>query len=973
MIKEIQYGGYATEPSDYECSEGQLCLSLNLISEDQQLKPLFQPATLCELPSGYVVMCKHHVTKPEDYFIVYDPAGKRLWSLALSPSQGGGGLTEIHCFGQAEVTKVQPVGNTLVVLATDGVHYILWSGDAGTGGGYVYLGQKIPELKVRFGLDVSLTCFPKDRQVGEATFVQADRAEVSGFISGSENVVPFWSDEGAWIPPKDAGDRDSWRGSWSFSLEGVKDLPTMSSVTGRWTDFALGNVNRLIAERMKEEEFVFPFFVRWAYELHDGSHVMHSDPVLLIPGSKYPFFAMDGDHGFEMQDVGNDNRDFRFRGRAYGFAGRLMAEIINGDNGATIDALGRWKDIVRGIDIFVSAPIYTYDQSGKVYGWTNMDDEGAWDDFFTHGRTDWPGHTDYCQHRFDDIFRLWNAASAPDREDRYYRAYDNSHPLPDYILTMPEKTAEDILRSVESAAFYKVASYKLDDESLRYMQAGARRVTINEGVLESLLARETLEGDYHSRDLITAKGVFAYNSRVNLSGIKRSLHAPLSAAVAWPKDESAVRSWTLIIEYKDGGQRRVLASEAGANGCAMPRYLFYGDRRASTVWLTCADGGTTHRWRLPLTEHPLLEGAYWWGGLGAVISESEMAAGEEIPTVSDAPVDEANKVYTSMADDPFVFPLNGINTVGTGEVLGICAAVKALSQGQFGAFPLYAFCTDGVWALKVNGEGLYSAEQPVTMDVCINAGSITQLDETVLFASARGIMQLSGSTAICLTDGIAGERPFDVTTLPGMTTLHGMLGHGMDGCIPVRGFLGFLKGCRMVYDYVHQRVVVFNAETVSADGEEVQAYTYAYVYSLKSRRWGMMYSRLKSAVNAYPDAVAMTTDDRVVSFDGTDEAVSRGLMVTRPLKLDAPDVLKTVRTVIQRGRFSRGDVASVLWGSRDLERWFAVWSSKDHYMRYFSGTPYKYFRIGSVTELREGQSVFGASVDYVTRGTDQVR
>lgn len=43
MIKDIKYNGYTAQPSDYECSDGQLATSLNLISEDSQLKPLLQP------------------------------------------------------------------------------------------------------------------------------------------------------------------------------------------------------------------------------------------------------------------------------------------------------------------------------------------------------------------------------------------------------------------------------------------------------------------------------------------------------------------------------------------------------------------------------------------------------------------------------------------------------------------------------------------------------------------------------------------------------------------------------------------------------------------------------------------------------------------------------------------------------------------------------------------------------------------
>ena len=35
MIKDIKYNGYTSQPSDYECSDGQLATSLNLISEDR--------------------------------------------------------------------------------------------------------------------------------------------------------------------------------------------------------------------------------------------------------------------------------------------------------------------------------------------------------------------------------------------------------------------------------------------------------------------------------------------------------------------------------------------------------------------------------------------------------------------------------------------------------------------------------------------------------------------------------------------------------------------------------------------------------------------------------------------------------------------------------------------------------------------------------------------------------------------------
>jgi hypothetical protein len=200
-----------------------------------------------------------------------------------------------------------------------------------------------------------------------------------------------------------------------------------------------------------------------------------------------------------------------------------------------------------------------------------------------------------------------------------------------------------------------------------------------------------------------------------------------------------------------------------------------------------------------------------------------------------------------------------------------------------------------------------------------------------------------------------------------------MLGHSTDTCLPVKPFLDFIAGCRMIYDYVHQRVFFFNPATETINGVTKQLYTYAYVYSLKTKLWGMTFSNIQDTINSYPDALAVTHDNMVVSYSTIDKESQKGMYITRPLKIDAPDVHKTISALIQRGHFQRGDVATMLWGSRDLYSWHLVWSSKDHYLRGFRGTPYKYFRIGGVCTLTDGKSIFGASVNYEPRHNNQLR
>ena len=71
--------------------------------------------------------------------------------------------------------------------------------------------------------------------------------------------------------------------------------------------------------------------------------------------------------------------------------------------------------------------------------------------------------------------------------------------------------------------------------------------------------------------------------------------------------------------------------------------------------------------------------------------------------------------------------------------------------------------------------------------------------------------------------------------------------------------------------------------------------------------------------------------------------------------------------------FLPGSQVDLGGGSRNLDDWFAVASSTDHYLRGFRGTPYKYFRIALVCDLERGESLSGASVEFDLRENDQLR
>lgn len=144
---------------------------------------------------------------------------------------------------------------------------------------------------------------------------------------------------------------------------------------------------------------------------------------------------------------------------------------------------------------------------------------------------------------------------------------------------------------------------------------------------------------------------------------------------------------------------------------------------------------------------------------------------------------------------------------------------------------------------------------------------------------------------------------------------------------------------------------------------------------MDSKQWGMMHSNIMSGLNSYPDALAMTSDNDLVNFSQPDNTIEpiTALAVTRPFKIDDPNMFKTIDTIIQRGYFKSSHVSQVLYGSNDLFNWHAVWSSTDKYMRGFHGTPYKAFRLVLICKLDKSESLLGFTVQFPPRMLNKPR
>lgn len=958
MITDIKYSGYTAQPSDYECPDGDLAVAINLVPEDGCIKSIHAPVRVINMASDEYKIIYIHKSSTYTHYILYHLGTKYLYWVDSSEIVNSVMPASLHVMTSQPVILsrriISSMGNLLIVSSGLGLSYFIWDVNS-----YRELPEN-PFLSLEFGLQ------------------QASIKRVS-----------------------DMADIET---------------PTERSTTGarRFSNTALENITTALyghilssqSDYVKSGWFLMPFFVRYAFRLFDDSYIWQSAPVLLFPTLAPPKVEYESDYD---QAYLTETTKFKF---GYNLElSKLAFRIVDKRD----ESYRAWEPLIRSIDVFVSAPIYTWDQSAKLKqsfstSWgqlasqlyrnpsangttaSNEEDSSASATDSRSGSSPSgnvrPPHngggtdnTGFSELESDDFFLGHNGNLAANYGFRDVIGNKNDSTSV-YAIPRNENFHKQI---VSNANFYKIATLPFNEISF---SDNFRLLNLDNADLTNLQTRETLPDDYQSHCKLQGSALYVYNSRLNVGCVDLTPPIPypfrsLAPAVfEKPSAETLIGVRVRVWLKKNGVIYTVSNPDNTGNPDSdplavysnqyliestkdhFPRWVYYPDANAYKMQIQFSNGES---YTIPLTPHDFLNGAYYYGSFNVDPRppiDTEDSALTEYEQKASLIIPRHNAIYTSEVNNPLYFPILGINTVGDGRIIGLCSAAKALSQGQFGQFPLYAFTDEGVWAMELNTTGFYSARQPITRDVCINPDAITQIDSSALFPTHRGIMMISGSVTQSISDIINAQFPFDLRSLPLMQRLHDSLNHDptIDRCLPLLPFTDFLTTCRMVYDYVHQRIIVYNP-----------AVTYAYVYSLKSGAWGMIYSDIADNVNSYPNALIIDSHGNLADFSLSDDSDVASLLVTRPLKLDAADVLKTVDTIIQRGNFSKGHVQSVLYGSRDLTNWHLVWSSRDHYLRGFRGTPYKYFRIALLCNLAANESIYGCTVQYQPRLTNQPR
>lgn len=893
--KDIRFSGLDNATSDYDAPDGALQLSANIIYHDNALRPIAAPSTVMTLDGDFdwrvLAVFRPQAWSDGDprHYIVLNQSNRSLACVHHGDSFSHNYFTSFPT--STIVRSAVIVGNTLVVLTSDGIYYYLWDNS-----NFKMLGSSLPDIPIGFWL--------------------------KGHCSISAYSSPLNYPSGAQNTPTASDFDDNTRISVSNTV--------------------MAAVNKFVADNSTNAgRFIFPFKIRYALRLYDGTLTRHSAPVLMRPAlGNNPLAFTQTDS--QLHPGSNCY--------VLGVSTQLCYDIL-GNLASLRSDLNRWRDIVKSIDIFISAPLFTYDQSGDVRRFAAPADivlpvsTCAPDSGSDTARCFRP-----CSDIYDDNYTL-------DSGRLYFK--------------LPAFDDQQIADRLHSAPLYLLKSIPIDTLIDSDNLQPSHDIEIPDDYLPAIVAREVMTDDFNSRDTIIADYAFSYNQRLNLANLsRRILPTPDIRTFAQLIDGSPAYYARAYLYIRRDGRNTILRS---------PEVLIGNDFSIPYIFHHCADlyrilivrrhyssnpDTTPLEWcDISLSPDDFLNGASYLAGIDDSrlhFNSSASSPSGGIPADDDidpyAVADLSNRIFLSDVNNPFFFSPSAICSVGTGKILAISSAARPLSEGQFGQFPLYAFTSEGIWALEVSAQGAYSARQPIARDIVLSSDSVTQIDSAVLFASSQGIMMISGSQVRCISDPLKSDWPLDLSSLPGFDKLSDIQ--------PIP-FSLFLADVRIIYDYSGSRIIAFNP-----------AYNYAYLYSLKSHAWGMCYSDMLQNVPCYPEAMALDHASQLISFSdiSVDSAIlAPAVILTRPLKLDAPDILKTIDSIIQRGNFRNPHVNSVLYGSRDLNIWSLIWSSKSSHLRGFSGTPYKYFRIALLCNFDPDESISGASIMFRQRFTNHLR
>ena len=649
--------------------------------------------------------------------------------------------------------------------------------------------------------------------------------------------------------------------SWIQDRTGNDGWDVIEEHQSSVTESIMAEINKQIVEVTEDGCFYAPFLIRYCYHMYENDALAwHSAPVLMIPTLQHPVTV-------------------KFTNPSVAASATVVIEkaVLKWKclNQNLMQLLSDWTDIIKSVDIYISTQFSRIDTSKLITSILKTAD-----------------HPDlvFNENILGGVYRTSNTSGEV------------------AMVELPERDINKYYKNIaDTSEFFKLVS--LEATPAQFATSDFVELDVSPEKLKTIATQDQMVDDYHSHYDLTGAGGYVYNQRLNIYNVSQKIREPQPLSLRFPycttDADVSSRAKTIttarLVANTESGQRVVQIEDETTQKIPwnyfINAYLFFSDSRYSHLEFQIG----SDYYKLNLREHALLEGAVSFDPdhTHDPLEITSMA------TVSNAAISFPNKIYQSDVNNPFYFPLEGIKTIGIGEIKGIAAATRALSPGQFGQFPLMAFCTDGIWAMEVTKEGTYLPPKNISREVCVNPQSICQLDQSVLFATKRAFSRIVEQNVISMSDMLDGPMIDCGTLLPGYTagttpyaTFRSLFNNNApfddETVYDLMGFethpLDFFTAGQTLYDFANERVIILPASPATINPN------FVFVLSLRDGSWStMLMPSVIKAINSYPHpylqignvgdyaAGSIVCLDKPYDYDDDDDTVTSGILVTRTI------------------------------------------------------------------------------------------
>lgn len=919
--------GMTNVPSDLLSDDSELLESDGFIFKDGEMKPIQKPVKIGSLSFTII-----YIHKMADYKFLITKVGHNSSSIVCYKMEGD--QIDIES-GQTfdiggEPLDIKSVGNTLICATEYGIHYLLYKG-----GKYVDLGTELPSPKIEFKFEEVKNPFKAND--GRSTL------KIASFLADYKTYKAgmYYDAQGRFIgayttPPN------------SYAYKYPNEFGIHSVENSKLDDFrnaVQGHVTEAINWAKEKGYFCFPFFVRFALRLFDGTYTKISNPIICYPtiskNCEIRFATSDKkytDNSGVEQWQGNIIPDNVFEGTFdnYFYFIHCTKMLCN----FSISQIENWKDIVKEIVVFASDDVLPFKINGEYWSLGEYFEENNKTLYNTILNGTYVEKSTYFHVGKDKL-----PSSLYDSQQNPYQGI-----VPTY------KTGAEIKEELMSKSqFYKLFSIDINNKTVNSgtytdtLSAQFGQALVKGQILKTLTNQEQLKNDdYYNWTTMKPSKLFSYNGRLNLIGTKRFPFAGFNVFRAnnGGFGEGSSRYIKFLVHISSNTMDTWVSSQ---NYAISPSYNIYDDwyyypdpnAKEMLIVISKPSDGTTFYYNVSLKIHPRLNGSYSFNAL----PPKSIEVGSNITNMATGGYEDLNsQIFTSVVNNPFVFEASGDNTVGTGKILGIIANTEAVSQGQFGQYPLMVFTDEGIYGMSVNSEGLYSASYPISREVCNESSPLVPTDRLVFFTSKKGLMAASGGSVACMSEQLKGRTS-----------------NGTDITSEGR-FLDFIKDCMIAYDYRDSLLRIYN-----------KSKSYQYIYNMVDRTFSVASNDVfvKSVVNDYPDNLIQDTEGNVYTLTGKpdvfdDNRLYNGQIITRPLKLGGSMILKSIRDIKNLCDTINGTLQLEIFGSNDCREWTQLTST--------GGKPYKYYTFKyTFRNFLAGDSFAGTVVEIQRRREDKMR